>query len=283
MEGGRVYAMFENHNSDNSIWVSSTSPSFHETMVNFEQESHQERKSSTTKRDHMDIGLDISMEDFELNAYQSEKKRRLSTEQVQFLEKSFDMENKLEPDRKLELAKKIGLQPRQVAIWFQNRRARYKTKQLEKEYGLLKANFDQLKFDFDSLSKERDNLQNEVKLLTKKLKQREGVNNDITPINLFHMNSEIPKMEIGKNDKNELVVIPNTNKQIVEDASSAKSDVFDSESPHCTDGNHSSLMDDPTDQQSDFSPSIPVYTNFLKVEDIGGYDPDDQPFWSMLY
>ncbi|KAK9750838.1 hypothetical protein RND81_02G225500 [Saponaria officinalis] len=275
MESGRVYGMFEN--SNNSTWVPSTSPSFHETMVNFDLESQQGKKLSMTKRDHTD------MEDFELiNSYQSEKKRRLSTEQVQFLEKSFEVENKLDPDRKMELAEKIGLEPRQVAIWFQNRRARYKTKQLEKEYGSLKANFDQLKFDFDSLSKERDILQNEVKLLTKKLKQRDETN-DLTPTNLFHTNTVLPKLEIEKIDQTSLIVIPNTNKQMVEDASSTKSDVFDSESPHCTDGNHSSLIDDPIDQQSDFSPSLPVYNNFLKVEDIGGYDPDDQPFWSMLY
>jgi len=93
-----------------------------------------------------------------------EKKRRLTPEQVQFLEKSFEKENKLEPERKVQLAKELGLQPRQVAIWFQNRRARYKTKQLEKEYDSLKASYDQLKADYDSLIKEREGLQNEVKL-----------------------------------------------------------------------------------------------------------------------
>lgn len=282
MEGSKIYGMFHENNHSNSTWVpSSTSPSFHETMVNFDQDCHQGRKSAT-KRDHIDIGLDSNIDDFELNSYQSEKKRRLTIEQVQFLERSFETENKLEPDRKMELANKIGLQPRQVAIWFQNRRARYKTKQLEKEYGSLKANYDQLKLDFDSLSKERDNLQNEVEVLTEKLKQRGDKTTTI-----FDMSTMTPKMEIVKNDKTTaFAVLGNTNnKQLfVEDASSAKSDVFDSESPHCTDGNHSSLMDDPADQQSDFSPSLtPVYNNFLKVEDIGGFDPNEQPFWSMLY
>ncbi|EFJ28668.1 hypothetical protein SELMODRAFT_18196, partial [Selaginella moellendorffii] len=91
-----------------------------------------------------------------------EKKRRLSVEQVKALEKNFEIENKLEPDRKIQLAKELGLQPRQVAVWFQNRRARWKTKQLEKDYDLLKSEYDDLKASYVDLAKERDKLQAEV-------------------------------------------------------------------------------------------------------------------------
>ncbi|CAI0549406.1 unnamed protein product, partial [Linum tenue] len=90
------------------------------------------------------------------------KKRRLSVDQVQFLEKSFEVENKLEPERKIQLAKDLGLQPRQVAIWFQNRRARWKTKRLEKDYDLLQSSYDTLKADYDGLLREKDKLKAEV-------------------------------------------------------------------------------------------------------------------------
>lgn len=101
-------------------------------------------------------------EDLDDYFHQPGKKRRLTADQVQFLEKSFDLENKLEPERKILLAKDLGLQPRQVAIWFQNRRARWKTKQLEKDYDVLQANYTSLKADCDSLSKVNDKLKAEV-------------------------------------------------------------------------------------------------------------------------
>nr|BAA93468.1 homeobox protein PpHB9 [Physcomitrium patens] len=82
----------------------------------------------------------------------SEKKRRLSFDQVQSLERSFELENKLEPERKLQLAKELGLQPRQVAVWFQNRRARWKIKQLERDYGALAKDYNRLKEEFEAVS-----------------------------------------------------------------------------------------------------------------------------------
>ncbi|MCL7023422.1 hypothetical protein MKW94_020907 [Papaver nudicaule] len=98
-----------------------------------------------------------------------EKKRRLTADQVLMLEKSFEEENKLEPDRKTQLAKKLGLQPRQVAVWFQNRRARWKTKQLERDYDLLKSSYDSLLSNYDSIVKETEKLKSEVVTLNGKL------------------------------------------------------------------------------------------------------------------
>jgi homeobox-leucine zipper protein len=71
-----------------------------------------------------------------------EKKRKLTFDQVRSVERNFEIENKLEPERKIQLTKELGLRPRQVAIWFQNRRARWKMKQLERDYETLAADYE---------------------------------------------------------------------------------------------------------------------------------------------
>jgi hypothetical protein len=95
-------------------------------------------------------------------AHPVEKKRRLSFDQVRSLERNFEMENKLEPERKMQLAKELGLQPRQVAVWFQNRRARWKTKQLERDYEMLNSGYLKLKADFEAALREKDALKAKV-------------------------------------------------------------------------------------------------------------------------
>lgn len=94
-----------------------------------------------------------------------ERKKRLSLEQVKALEKSFEIGNKLEPERKIQLARALGLQPRQIAIWFQNRRARWKTKQLERDYEVLKKQFEVLKADNDALHAQNEKLHAELLVL----------------------------------------------------------------------------------------------------------------------
>ncbi|XP_065009384.1 homeobox-leucine zipper protein ATHB-13-like [Musa acuminata AAA Group] len=91
-----------------------------------------------------------------------EKKKRLNLEQVRTLEKSFVMGKKLEPERKMELARSLGLQPRQIAIWFQNRRARWKIKQLEKDYDELKRQFEMMKAQNDALHAHNKELLSEI-------------------------------------------------------------------------------------------------------------------------
>ncbi|MED6196260.1 hypothetical protein PIB30_045854 [Stylosanthes scabra] len=96
-----------------------------------------------------------------------EKKKRLTNEQLDSLERSFQKEIKLDPDRKMKLSKELGLQPRQIAVWFQNRRARWKAKQLEHLY-------DSLKQEYDVISKEKQKLQEEVMKLKGILRDQQG-------------------------------------------------------------------------------------------------------------
>ncbi|KAK9277411.1 hypothetical protein L1049_006954 [Liquidambar formosana] len=292
-----------------SLWIPSSYPSFHgdfsgsKSMVNFENfrgEDPTERPfyRSLNKGENDD-------EEFDGCFHQPEKKRRLTADQVHFLEKNFEVENKLEPERKVQLAKELGLQPRQIAIWFQNRRARFKTKQMEKDYDSLKARYDNLKADYDCLLKEKGKLNNEVLLLKDKLllRDKKRVNSETNyPSDSSHAEPQKPTPNsVFDNLSSEPMVV--VWKQ--EDASSAKSDVFDSDSSHYTDGNHSSLLE-PADsshvfepEQSDFSqdeednklsqsllPSL-----FLpKLEDDCYHDPpantcnfgfpvEDPPFW----
>ncbi|CAD6262826.1 unnamed protein product [Miscanthus lutarioriparius] len=68
----------------------------------------------------------------------SRKKLRLSKDQSDVLEDSFREHPTLNPRQKAALAQQLGLRPRQVEVWFQNRRARTKLKQTEVDCEYLK-------------------------------------------------------------------------------------------------------------------------------------------------
>nr|AYN72499.1 homeodomain leucine zipper protein class 1 [Aegilops longissima] len=90
------------------------------------------------------------------------KKRRLTDEQVHGLELSFREERKLETGRKVHLAAELGLDPKQVAVWFQNRRARHKSKLMEEEFA-------KLKHAHDAAILHKRHLENELLRLKEKL------------------------------------------------------------------------------------------------------------------
>ncbi|KAF7838417.1 homeobox-leucine zipper protein HAT5 [Senna tora] len=288
-------------------------------MVSFEDVQGgkgSKRSSFFSPFDHDDMNGDVEdMDDYFL--HQPEKKRRLTADQVQFLERSFEVENKLEPERKIQLAKDSGLQPRQVAIWFQNRRARWKTKQLEKDYESLQASYENLRTDYDGLLKEKEKLKAEVANLTEKvlLREKQGGN-----CNKQQSDSETSRFQEPQNQKPSSIDTTTSEgegskvsvggcKQ--EDISSAKSDIFDSDSPHYTDGVHSASLLEPGDSSYVFEPDqsdlsqdeednnlisktlFPSYI-FPKLEDVDYSDPpesscsfgfpvEDHAFWSWSY
>ncbi|KAJ8900194.1 hypothetical protein K2173_024834 [Erythroxylum novogranatense] len=88
----------------------------------------------------------------------SRKKLRLSKEQSLVLEETFKEQNTLNPKEKLALGKQLNLRPRQVEVWFQNRRARTKLKQTEVDCEYLKR-------CCENLTEENRRLQKEVQEL----------------------------------------------------------------------------------------------------------------------
>ncbi|GMH21441.1 hypothetical protein Nepgr_023283 [Nepenthes gracilis] len=226
-----------------------------------------------------DDNVDEDLDDY---FQQAEKKRRLTAEQVQFLEKSFELENKLEPEKKIQLAKDLGLQPRQIAIWFQNRRARWKTKQLEKDFETLQARYDSLKVDYENLLKEREKLKAEVLHLTDRLLLREKEQGELGSSNTGTELETPPQEPIVYSASEDEAPQISIDALKHEDLGSAKSDVFDSDSPCNINAGHS--FAEPGDSSYAFEPEnsdlsqdeedtlskslLPTSCIFPKMEDV---------------
>ncbi|CAK7332831.1 unnamed protein product [Dovyalis caffra] len=279
-----------------SLWIptSSTTLNGAKYMVNFEDVGGGDTVS--TPFFQPDVKEESSDDDYDAGLKRPEKKRRLTAAQVQFLEKNFEAENKIEPERKMQLAIELGLQPRQVAIWFQNRRARFKNKQMEKDYDSLRISFEILKADYENLLNEKEKLKNELLYLKEKLHSREE---GIESLKLFDViRSPDAELEPIPNPASENVsnIVPMvTTKQ--EYASSAKSDVFDSDSPlSFLEHGDSSRVFEP--DQSDFShdeeddlirsflapPCFPkLYLEAPATSCNFEFSAEDQTFWSWIY
>ncbi|KAM3368976.1 hypothetical protein ACQJBY_017093 [Aegilops geniculata] len=105
----------------------------------------------------------------------AERKRRFTEEQIRSLESMFHAHHaKLEPREKAELARELGLQPRQVAIWFQNKRARWRSKQLEHDFAALRADYEALHSRVESLKQEKLALAAQLHELSERLRERDG-------------------------------------------------------------------------------------------------------------
>ncbi|XP_057981308.1 homeobox-leucine zipper protein HAT14-like [Malania oleifera] len=86
------------------------------------------------------------------------KKLRLTKDQTTLLEHSFKLHTTLNSMDKQILADHLNLRPRQVEVWFQNRRARIKLKQTEADCELLKKWHESLNDENQRLKKELQEL-----------------------------------------------------------------------------------------------------------------------------
>ena len=90
-------------------------------------------------------------------------KKRLTKDQVAILETCFASNKKLESEQKFQLANELGVPPRQIAVWYQNKRARWKTQSLEHDYGTLQLKLENVFAEKKQLEKDVERLKAELK------------------------------------------------------------------------------------------------------------------------
>ncbi|CAI5497061.1 unnamed protein product [Closterium sp. Naga37s-1] len=93
------------------------------------------------------------------------KRPRFAEEQLAHLEAHFAVEQELTPASKKQLAARLGVKPRQVCVWFQNRKVRQRTRERETElegmqaaYTKLQATCRELQDDYELLKSDYQEL-----------------------------------------------------------------------------------------------------------------------------
>ncbi|GKU94949.1 hypothetical protein SLEP1_g8371 [Rubroshorea leprosula] len=117
-----------------------------------------ERDLSSEEAEVEKVSLSSRVSDEDEDGVNARKKLRLTKEQSALLEESFKQHSTLNPKQKQALARQLNLRPRQVEVWFQNRRARTKLKQTEVDCEFLKKCCETLTSENRRLQKELQEL-----------------------------------------------------------------------------------------------------------------------------
>ncbi|XP_039031620.1 homeobox-leucine zipper protein HAT22-like [Hibiscus syriacus] len=131
----------------------------HSAVSSFSSSSGRVKRERDVGSEEVDVEKNSSrVSEEDEDGVNARKKLRLTKQQSALLEESFKQHSTLNPKQKLALAKQLNLRPRQVEVWFQNRRARTKLKQTEVDCELLKKCYETLTDENKRLQKELQEL-----------------------------------------------------------------------------------------------------------------------------